>query len=613
MAQGEVVLNVDYNVTKAEAKQEKLTAQWEKQKIKVDEQKAKVEQLRQKLSELTSEYERQTTTISGKEDVTVKEAETYERLAADVQKTNSEYVKTNAELGVQNARLNEIGTSIKENSNKQKAFGDAIKKTNNPLETFGKRISGLVKRVFIFSIITKALRAMRKALAEYISKDSELGKSLGQLKGNLQVLGTTLLESMRPAIQWVLNALVYLTNIIANVFANALGKDINQMKKFTKATKDNTKAAKGSLAAFDEINTLTKESTENQEGSTATPTFDGLNTNMSVDTLTKIGTVSGLAMMGLGLILALTGANIPLGLFLIVTGGLTAYGTIKENWGKINQETKSQITDIMTIASISMLALGTILLLSGANIPLGIGMIVVGVASMVTAATLNWGRIQELMRGTLGEILAIIGGFSLVLGVLLVLTGVGIPLGIGLILAGAASLGTVVAFNWNTIVSKVKDIGAKIKTVFLAVWDEIKLGFKSMVNGIISFANLWIDGLNKLLSPLRLIIYGIAKAFGSKISFDNVAIPHIPKLATGGIVPRSTIAQIGEKGKEAVLPLENNTGWMYTLADIINNGRTVDNRPIILKIGEREIARATRSGETALGKQTVFGGFANAY
>ena len=58
-----------------------------------------------------------------------------------------------------------------------------------------------------------------------------------------------------------------------------------------------------------------------------------------------------------------------------------------------------------------------------------------------------------------------------------------------------------------------------------------------MVNGIISYANLWIDGLNLLLLPIRGLIVGIASAFGSDIKLKNIKIPHIPKLATGAILP----------------------------------------------------------------------------
>ena len=58
-------------------------------------------------------------------------------------------------------------------------------------------------------------------------------------------------------------------------------------------------------------------------------------------------------------------------------------------------------------------------------------------------------------------------------------------------------------------------------------------------------------------------------------------IPHwsahvsLPRLATGGIVTSSTLANIGEAGREAVLPLENNTEWMDALADRINSGRAM--------------------------------------
>lgn len=40
----------------------------------------------------------------------------------------------------------------------------------------------------------------------------------------------------------------------------------------------------------------------------------------------------------------------------------------------------------------------------------------------------------------------------------------------------------------------------------------------------------------------------------------------IPYLATGGVVNRATMAMVGEAGREAVLPLDRNTGWMDELA-----------------------------------------------
>ena len=45
-----------------------------------------------------------------------------------------------------------------------------------------------------------------------------------------------------------------------------------------------------------------------------------------------------------------------------------------------------------------------------------------------------------------------------------------------------------------------------------------------------------------------------------------MSIPKIPYLAKGGIIDSPTIAMVGEAGREAVMPLENNTGWITDLA-----------------------------------------------
>lgn len=45
---------------------------------------------------------------------------------------------------------------------------------------------------------------------------------------------------------------------------------------------------------------------------------------------------------------------------------------------------------------------------------------------------------------------------------------------------------------------------------------------------------------------------------------------YVPMLAKGGVVDSATLAVIGEQGKEAVMPLENNTGWITELAEKLN-------------------------------------------
>lgn len=78
----------------------------------------------------------------------------------------------------------------------------------------------------------------------------------------------------------------------------------------------------------------------------------------------------------------------------------------------------------------------------------------------------------------------------------------------------------------------------------------------------------------------------------------------LPRLAKGGVISQPTQAIIGEAGKEAVVPLENNLEWLDILADklsskIGNNGGSyiiqMDSRTIQRGIAKRqqELAFAT--------------------
>ena len=51
----------------------------------------------------------------------------------------------------------------------------------------------------------------------------------------------------------------------------------------------------------------------------------------------------------------------------------------------------------------------------------------------------------------------------------------------------------------------------------------------------------------------------------------------VPRLATGGIITSSTIANIGEDGAEAIVPLERNKGWMRVMAKEIASQMNINN------------------------------------
>lgn len=119
-----------------------------------------------------------------------------------------------------------------------------------------------------------------------------------------------------------------------------------------------------------------------------------------------------------------------------------------------------------------------------------------------------------------------------------------------------------------------------IKGVFQGIWegmpDVIKTPIRTiiglvnkMIEGIESGINFVIDGINHLSFDIPDWVPEIG---GSTFGFDlgRVSLPRIPELALGGIVKRPTIAQIGEAGPEAVIPLDENAQWISKVASQIS-------------------------------------------
>lgn len=162
--------------------------------------------------------------------------------------------------------------------------------------------------------------------------------------------------------------------------------------------------------------------------------------------------------------------------------------------------------------------------------------------------------------------------------------------------------------NWSTgmdkIVSALK--GDTIKNVLKQIGSDVKDLSKTAVNNIIENINALVEGVNKKLHFKLPDIMG-----GDEIGFS---IPTIPKLAQGGIVKQPTLAMVGEAGREAVMPLENNTGWINELAGKIamlimsqgNSGSShYDNTPIeiVIEIGGVKFGKVVLDSLNALKKQ----------
>ena len=146
-----------------------------------------------------------------------------------------------------------------------------------------------------------------------------------------------------------------------------------------------------------------------------------------------------------------------------------------------------------------------------------------------------WNGVVNMVRGFVGSVMAVIS-----------------PIASWINNAIIQPIARFFAGLWNGIVQGVNGLAAGIRTVFSSI-----VGFiKAPINAIIGGVNSVIRRLNSITVPSWVPGLG-----GAHPNF-----PTIPMLAKGGVVDNATMAIIGESGKEAVMPLENNTGWITNLA-----------------------------------------------
>lgn len=146
--------------------------------------------------------------------------------------------------------------------------------------------------------------------------------------------------------------------------------------------------------------------------------------------------------------------------------------------------------------------------------------------------------------------------------------------------------------NFRNLVNK---IGNTIKNVFV---QTIPNAFRTVLTAAQNVFGKVFDIIKspfeKAYDAVKGVIGKITGLFsGAKFSWPKIKTPHfsvqpsgwqvgdllkgsIPKLglswyARGGIATRPTIGGFGEDGAEAILPLERHTGWMDTLADVIED------------------------------------------
>lgn len=175
---------------------------------------------------------------------------------------------------------------------------------------------------------------------------------------------------------------------------------------------------------------------------------DGQLSEMMQKTIGELMGASGVLLFVSGLILALSGGSIVKGISLMAAGALSVVAAVEVSWGALNPETQNAVAAIVGTASVVMFAAGLILALTGVNIAIGIALMATGGLAIVSAVTTSWGALNEDIRATCEAIANLGGGVLFGAGLILALTGVKIALGIAMIAAGAALMFTPSIADW---------------------------------------------------------------------------------------------------------------------------------------------------------------------
>ena len=334
-----------------------------------------------------------------------------------------------------------------------------------------------------YAIMTQVTTAQGDMARTLEAPANQLRILRAQLTQAARAIGNIFIPALNAILPYAI-AVVQVIREIANALANLAGfkltevdySGVNSAAVGAGSLADNLDDAAGAAkklkqytAGFDELNVFAPN-TGSGSGAGAggaggfdfdLPTYDFLGDavqtrigeikKMIEDTLAEITTIVSGFMLAVGAILVVTGVNIPLGVGLMAAGAVGLAATVGLNWTAMSSELASTLALITGVVGGFLLALGAIMAFSGANLPLGIALMALGGASLVSAAVINWHNSDQHLTDALTTLTGVLAGASLAVGAMLAFTGVATGLGIALMAVGAVTLVSAAALNWNSI------------------------------------------------------------------------------------------------------------------------------------------------------------------
>ena len=514
---GDLIFDTTINSGQFDAGLAKLENNAKKAANNVDKAAQKVAALRQQLEELQAVAENEKKTRS---------TGTVTQETGDaIQKTTQQLKDAQLQLqGVQanQAKANDaIGAYVQ----KQQSAATSTSKVSEQMGKFAKRIATIAKKVFIFTMISKALRAMRSVLLNTINADKQMSASLAQIRGNLLTAFAPIYSFVLPAIRTLLSWLAKLTAVISSVFGTIFGqtasqaqanaKALYQQASATSAAGDAAEKAKRQLSGLDEMNRWESNDSSGGGGGgggSAAPDYSGVSQVKLPDNLQ-----SGLTKIG------------------------EALRSIIDSLKLIRDSPIVQFI-VKTVLYVAVQRIAWILS--------SVGLVLEGIADILTGNV--WEGIKKVGRGLL-DLMNPIGGLQDDFKSLWEKVASG---------AVAAWQGIKNAFKsvpeWFQ--GKFRDAWQKVKDVFSTggrIWSGIKEGientFRTVVNAIIRGMNTIIavpfNKINSMLNAIRNVSFLGISPFQTMWGVNPLPVPQIPMLARGAVIPanRQFLAVLGDQ------------------------------------------------------------------
>lgn len=509
----------------------KEQAEFDSLNAKLDTLEAKLEADKQKASELGANLRNATGAATQAE---------IEKTAADLANAENKLDNLTTKAEIAGQKLN---TSMEESGEATGGLKEKISSVGDGFGKIGTKLSNMAKRVFVFSVLTSGLRGVRSAVSDVIMSDKSFRQSLERLKASLWTAFAPIYSYIIPAIRALTNGLnsamtsinkfiaVISRKSYASLVANgkALYNQVKAYKDIASAGKSATKEIKKELAAFDEINILSRDDTNSTSNSDITPSFGAeIQENLSA----LASTVVGAAAVGLGLILMFTG-HFLLGLGLVIAGGIIIWEEAPELSKELDVDMKTRLEKICKIVGKVAFMLGIVLLFVPGCFMYGLGLMALGVTALGYEEKLKDpdSDLSDL-KNKLINIVEIVGLIAFFLGIIMLFVPGCFMVGLGLLAKGASAVGIAEFFSGSEITTALTQFCTEHwKTIAVIGIIMVCVGI------IILFTGHWRIGLAMIFVGIAALVTGDTFSGGEiKQGLHDFCTEHWKALYAIGII-----------------------------------------------------------------------------